>query len=396
MFSRSLLVLLCAWTVLTLLSNSRHAEADDDLMAIATRLQTSIEEHFSTNRNHEVNPTNKDNTINYIKEELEGYGLEVELMEFAGENNAYEGTNVIGVLPGKRKGTAADNVLVLGSHFDTVRTTPGVNDNGSGMAVFLEAIKLVISEVCRFTNTVVFVAFDLEETQPVGHGLIGSDHFVQDWLAPFLVNDNGQNSTFQGAVVLETLMNFNATDNSQVFPPGMDLAFPELYSKIEARNFPGDFVTVVGRAEDDATLMSGFTNQWKTLGHGEYFNESVPLPFTGVPTEQDRLLYRDFFRSDHTSFWRYEPDSFKAIFLTDTANFRGNMMECYHQECDDVDSISDEKMLFLAKTTRSVANMIKELGVDNLEDTCISGSTEQRLTPLVFLGVVWFITVIIK
>ena len=33
-------------------------------------------------------------------------------------------------------------MVLIGSHYDTVKTSPGVNDNGSGMTALLQALKL--------------------------------------------------------------------------------------------------------------------------------------------------------------------------------------------------------------------------------------------------------------
>ncbi|XP_077981191.1 uncharacterized protein YfbL-like [Glandiceps talaboti] len=369
----TLRILTVAIAVLTSMCIS--IDAEDDLNTIAGNLRTLLEVQFSENRNHHVNPTNKDNAINYIAETMKSYNLDVRSVEFAGQNVRiriiYKGVNIIGILPGKTKGTADDQVILLGSHFDTVKTTPGVDDNGSGIAALLEAARLVTSETCVTTNTIVFVAFDLEESQEeVRKGLIGSQHFVNDWLIDFLVNSDGTNSSFKGAIVLETLMNFDSGENAQTFPPGFKDGFKDLYNKISSRNFTGDFITVIGRQTNDAALMSGFTNHWSGVGDDMFLNESIPLPFSGVPTDQDFLFYGDFFRSDHTRFWQHPPNSLSAILLTDTANFRGDMRQCYHNPCDNVTSITDDKMKFLAKTTRSVANMLIEQGIDNLEEVC--------------------------
>lgn len=50
--------------------------------------------------------------------------------------------NVVGRLPGRFAGTRDDKMVLIGSHYDTVQTTPGVDDNGSGMTALLQALKL--------------------------------------------------------------------------------------------------------------------------------------------------------------------------------------------------------------------------------------------------------------
>ncbi|XP_077865108.1 uncharacterized protein LOC144351275, partial [Saccoglossus kowalevskii] len=153
-----------------------------DLEDTAQRLRTLLEDHFSDIRHSEANPENKENAFNFIKATLEEYEYDVQTMAFSGtrNENSYEGTNIIAVLQGNTN-PAEDEVVLLGAHYDTVATTPGVDDNGSGMAVLLDSARMLQYEMCKPINTIVLVAFDLEEA-----GLFGSHHFANDWLPGFL------------------------------------------------------------------------------------------------------------------------------------------------------------------------------------------------------------------
>lgn len=52
------------------------------------------------------------------------------------------GVNIIGMLPGTLAGSPNDRPFLIGSHYDTVRTTShGANDNGSGVAAMLQVAK---------------------------------------------------------------------------------------------------------------------------------------------------------------------------------------------------------------------------------------------------------------
>ena len=70
---------------------------------------------------------------------------------------------MVGLLPGRLWGTAADEPLVVGAHIDTVPGTPGLDDNSSGVASMVEVARTLASCGCTFDFTVFFVAFDLEE-----------------------------------------------------------------------------------------------------------------------------------------------------------------------------------------------------------------------------------------
>ena len=74
----------------------------------------------------------------------------------------------------------------------------------------------------------------------------------------------------------------------------------------------------------------------------------------------------DFFRSDHYNFWNGEP-SLPAVFMTDTANFRGYMRQCYHQSCDDMSQVTPDMITFLARTTDSVVKVASNMTNEKCE-----------------------------
>lgn len=84
------------------------------------------------------------------------------------------GANVVGYLPGTDESAGC---YVVGAHFDHLGTDidgeayPGVVDNASGVAVMLEAARVLAID--RPRASVLFVAFDAEE-----EGLFGSNYFA--------------------------------------------------------------------------------------------------------------------------------------------------------------------------------------------------------------------------
>ena len=67
--------------------------------------------------------------------------------------------------------------LVVGAHFDAADSTPGANDNGSGVAVLLELVKTM--KDYAWNCTVDFVFFDQEEK-----GLLGSQFYIDRVVDP--------------------------------------------------------------------------------------------------------------------------------------------------------------------------------------------------------------------
>lgn len=53
------------------------------------------------------------------------------------------GVNVVGMIPGTLAGTPSDRLFVIGAHYDTVRTTFGTDDNGSGMVALLQVARQI-------------------------------------------------------------------------------------------------------------------------------------------------------------------------------------------------------------------------------------------------------------
>ncbi|UYV80132.1 hypothetical protein LAZ67_18001789 [Cordylochernes scorpioides] len=87
----------------------------------------------------------------------------------------------------------------------------GVNDNGSGVAVMMKIAEGLTTSGCRFNNSLYFVAFDQEE-----EGAFGSSFFVNDYLIPEMLQP--RRGHFQGAFILDTVLNFNNSANSQDLP----------------------------------------------------------------------------------------------------------------------------------------------------------------------------------
>ncbi|GHB50659.1 M28 family metallopeptidase [Mongoliitalea lutea] len=126
----------------------------------------------------------------YILSQMKAIGLE----PFEGNSYVHEffykaqlvhvnGKNIVGIIPGFDP-QLKDEVIVIGAHYDhvgfeilpsgTKRIFPGADDNASGVAGMLEIARMIIEGEERPKRTLVFIAFDAEES-----GLIGADRFVK-------------------------------------------------------------------------------------------------------------------------------------------------------------------------------------------------------------------------
>jgi hypothetical protein len=90
---------------------------------------------------------------------------------------SYLGRNVVAVIPGTDP-KLKDEWVVVSAHLDHIgkrggRLYPGADDNASGVAMLLEVAEHFALRKEKPRRTLVFAAFDLEES-----GLLGSTHFV--------------------------------------------------------------------------------------------------------------------------------------------------------------------------------------------------------------------------
>lgn len=100
-----------------------------------------------------------------IKAEMESYGLDVTLEPVEYDDNIY--TNIVGTMPGS---LFPDQEYIVGAHYDSV-DNPGADDNASGVALVLEAARVLTAYESDLT--IRFIAFDREE-----QGMWGSYAYV--------------------------------------------------------------------------------------------------------------------------------------------------------------------------------------------------------------------------
>jgi Zn-dependent metalloprotease len=106
-------------------------------------------------------------SLAYVKGKLQAAGFTV--TEQACTNCTYPSNNLIADWPGG----PADQVVMFGSHLDSVSAGPGINDNGSGSATLLENALVLAQKNPTMTKHVRFAWWTDEE-----QGLNGSEFYV--------------------------------------------------------------------------------------------------------------------------------------------------------------------------------------------------------------------------
>jgi len=247
-----------------------------------------------------------------IAESLNEAGLAVERQPFALHGNSYN--NVVGTLPGTDPTLPW---LLVGAHFDSVSTTPGADDNASGVAVLLEVARHSVDLDTR--RTIQFVGFNLEEPQDkVGTYRVGSARFAQ--------RARRERRRYEGALVLEMVGYTDHAEGSQQVPPLVTKRVPNT----------GTFLAAVGDRRSRKLLRS--------------FESSVERHVSDLTL----VTYRTFLRgwalhltrlSDNASFWDRR---YPSLMITDTAFLRNPH---YHMESDRADTLDYG---FMGKVARAV------------------------------------------
>lgn len=190
------------------------------------------------------------------------------------EHSYFGGVNFVAEKPGKH----SDQILIVSSHYDTVRTA-GADDDGAGTISALMIAEALAEE--DNAPTLRFVAFDQEET-----GLLGSKAYAK------AMKNAGEMSRLKGLINLE-MTSYDKDDD-------------------------GAFHSIHCNENDSATLVSVMEQLITQAG--------IALRRVDACTN----------RSDHAAFWNYDRP---AIVISQNF-FGGDDNPCYHKACDTTKNVN--------------------------------------------------------
>ncbi len=234
----------------------------------------------------------------YIASRLESYGATVSEQVYHVAGHTYK--NVIAEF-----GPADGPLLVVGAHYDAVGSTPGADDNASGIAGLLETGRLLASS--DPDRRVVLVAFTLEEMPYFGGRKMGSAVFAQSLV------DAGDEVSLM--INYEMIGYFTEQPRSQSYPSLLlHLIYPSR----------GDFIAVVDQV---FSRQAAHLKRWMSRA------TEVPVYSINAPAWLPGV---DF--SDHRNFWAHD---YPAVMVTDTAFYRNR---AYHTAEDTADRLDYQRM----------------------------------------------------
>jgi Zn-dependent M28 family amino/carboxypeptidase len=208
--------------------------------------------------------------------------------------------NIVAEITGSDR---ANEIVVIGAHYDTHKNSPGADDNGSAVAALLELARHFGPR--QTSCTLRFVAFANEETPFTRRKDMGSRVYARD------CRRRGENIT--GMICLESIGYYAEETGSQ---------WLSLWGLLLPRQ--GDFLALVANRPSRALLARVA---------GTLQKASLPYRPMVLPTH-----FPGAWSSDHWSFWR---EGFPALMVTDTAPLRNRH---YHTQEDTPDKVDFERL----------------------------------------------------
>jgi Zn-dependent M28 family amino/carboxypeptidase len=253
-------------------------------------------------------------TAQYIENSLKKFGYEVKSQEYVVQMRKVR--NLIAEIHG---GARANEIVIIGAHYDTVYDCPGADDNTSGVSALLELARIL--KTSHPSRTLRFVAFVNEEPPWFQTDQMGSLVYAEQ---AHKLKEN-----IVAAVSIETIGMYSDAEGSQQYPSGFKSFYPS----------KGNFIAFVGDL-GSRTLVRDAVRSFRTSTMFPSEGSAVPAAIPGVGW------------SDHWSFWQ---EGYPAIMVTDTAPFRNPN---YHQPTDRPDTLDFNRV---ARVIHGLVSVVRDL-----------------------------------
>jgi hypothetical protein len=206
--------------------------------------------------------------------------------------------------------------VVLGAHYDSVSTTPGADDNASGVAALLEVGRTLQAK--RYKRTIRLVAFVNEEPPYFKTEQMGSLVYARHL--------KGRGVKVHAMIALDMLGYYSDAPGSQKYPPVIGRFYPST----------ANFLAFVGNVSAGPTIRKAQA----------VFAKAQPDLPVDVIAAHNMVQGIDF--SDHWSFWQM---GFPGFMITDTAFFRSAH---YHEPTDTAATLDFKRLAIAAQGIRAV------------------------------------------
>ncbi len=248
--------------------------------------------------------------MRFIEGRLAAVGYEVGRQTYEVKGRSW--SNLIAEIRGTGK---AEEIVVIGAHYDSAPGTPGANDNGTGVVALLALADLL--KGFKPDRTLRFVAFANEEPPYFQTDAMGSLVYAKEC--------KQRGDKVVAMLALETMGYYRDKPGSQKYPAPFSWFYPDT----------GNFIAFIG---DGASM-----DLVKEIV--ESFRRHAAFPSEGgaVPRSVEGAGW-----SDHWSFWQC---GYPGLMVTDTAPFR---YPHYHRATDTPDRIDYERLARVVVGLRDV------------------------------------------
>jgi hypothetical protein len=242
----------------------------------------------------------------------QGFSVREEPYEVRGQRCA----NLVVEVAGSSRGR---ELVLVGAHYDSVRGSPGANDNATGVAVLLELGRALRSP--SPARTVRLVAFVNEEPPFFQTEQMGSRRHARQ--------ARREGETIAAMLSLETLGAYSDMAGSQSYPFPLSAFYPGT----------GNYLGVVGNLRSRALVREVVTHFMAVTD----FPVEVAATFAWIPGVD---------WSDHWAFWKA---GYPAVMLTDTALYR---YAEYHSAADRPEVVNAREF---ARAAHGIIGMVRRL-----------------------------------
>ncbi len=294
-----------AWTMMIRMPGKSHQgplpPATDEIRALEEELRSHVQ--TLAGDIGERNVFRYDKLVmaaEYIRSSLGHLGYEVQRQIYEVEGKDCENIEV--EVPGTDR---REEILVIGAHYDSVKGSPGANDNATGVAAMLTLARAF--KHVPLPRTVRFVAFTNEEPPFFQTDDMGSRMYAKR------IKERGESIYLM--ISLETMGYYSDVHGSQSYPPPLNFVYPAT----------GNFIAFVSDTENGLWVRTII----------DVFRRKVPFPSEGAALWG---WMPGVGWSDHWAFWK---EGFPAIMVTDTALFR---YPAYHAADDTPDKVDYERL----------------------------------------------------
>jgi hypothetical protein len=258
---------------------------------------------------------NLNSAAQYVEDSFGSLGYLPQNEEFT-----VQGMAVRNILVEIHGGQRANEIVLVGAHYDSVYGCPGADDNATGVAALLEIARELRGH--RPSRTIRLVAWVNEEPPYFQTPTMGS------WVNAKRAHQ--RNDNIVAAISLETIGTYTDVPDSQHYPAGFSLFFPS----------KGNFVGFVGNLSSRSLVRDSI----------ECFRRTTQFPSEGIaaPAGMTGIGW-----SDHWSYWQ---EGYPAIMISDSALFRNPN---YHKLSDTPEKLNYESM---SRVVIGIGKLVKYLG----------------------------------